>query len=177
MEQENKNTSELKKADEKEKPIKKKIDWKFFATLGVSALAIALSIASICKKSQPGPAGENGIAGLNGSAGTNGKSAYEIAKAGGYTGSETEWIASLKRDGYCAKFVKDEDLISSGTLYGQHSYDGHNFLQFRYSEPVDIDTGDGKTVILSSDVKENVPVSEKMGQIDVSEGYLSVKGL
>jgi hypothetical protein len=34
--------------------------------------------------------------GVDGVAGVDGKSAYEIAKAGGYTGTETEWLTSLK---------------------------------------------------------------------------------
>lgn len=38
------------------------------------------------------------IKGEKGDIGPDGKSAYEIAKAGGYTGSESEWIASLKGD-------------------------------------------------------------------------------
>ena len=38
----------------------------------------------------------NGANGADGANGTNGKSAYEIAKAGGYTGTETEWLESLK---------------------------------------------------------------------------------
>ena len=43
-----------------------------------------------------GTKGSKGDTGAAGSAGTNGKSAYELAVAGGYTGTQTEWIASLK---------------------------------------------------------------------------------
>ena len=46
-------------------------------------------------KGDTGAPGENGKNGLNGE---NGLSAYEIAKAGGYTGTEEEWVASLKGD-------------------------------------------------------------------------------
>ena len=52
-----------------------------------------------------GPAGQNGVDGAigpqglkgdTGLTGAAGKSAYELAVAGGYTGTQTEWIASLK---------------------------------------------------------------------------------
>ncbi len=48
-----------------------------------------------------GPAGPQGIAGTNGTGGTqgpvgaNGLSAYQVAVANGYTGTETQWLASL----------------------------------------------------------------------------------
>lgn len=41
----------------------------------------------------PGEKGQDGIDGLDGQ---NGKSAFEIAVEGGYTGTQTEWLASLK---------------------------------------------------------------------------------
>lgn len=43
-----------------------------------------------------GPKGDTGAQGPAGEAGTDGKSAYELAKADGYTGTLTEWLASLK---------------------------------------------------------------------------------
>ena len=49
-----------------------------------------------------GSSGVNGAQGIQGEKGdkgfdgANGKSAYEIAKAGGYTGTEEEWLVSLK---------------------------------------------------------------------------------
>ena len=45
-----------------------------------------------------GAKGDPGVKGDSGATGNNGLSAYEIAKAGGYTGTEEEWIASLKGD-------------------------------------------------------------------------------
>jgi hypothetical protein len=42
-----------------------------------------------------GPAGADGINGTNGTNGTNGSSAYQIAVAGGYVGTEAQWLASL----------------------------------------------------------------------------------
>ena len=41
----------------------------------------------------PGEKGQDGIDGLDGQ---NGKSAFELAVEGGYTGTQTEWLASLK---------------------------------------------------------------------------------
>ena len=45
-----------------------------------------------------GDKGDPGVKGDSGAAGAAGLSAYEIAKAGGYTGTEEDWIASLKGD-------------------------------------------------------------------------------
>ena len=45
---------------------------------------------------EDGAKGDPGVKGDSGATGNNGLSAYEIAKAGGYTGTEEEWIASLK---------------------------------------------------------------------------------
>jgi Fibrobacter succinogenes major domain (Fib_succ_major)./Collagen triple helix repeat (20 copies). len=47
---------------------------------------------------QDGAKGDTGVKGDSGATGNNGLSAYEIAKAGGYTGTEEEWITSLKGD-------------------------------------------------------------------------------
>lgn len=45
-----------------------------------------------------GVKGDKGDTGAKGTDGVDGKSAYEIAKAHNYTGTETEWLASLKGD-------------------------------------------------------------------------------
>lgn len=42
-----------------------------------------------------GVAGNDGSAGANGTNGTNGQSAYEIAVANGFVGTEAQWLASL----------------------------------------------------------------------------------
>ena len=47
---------------------------------------------------EDGAKGAPGVKGDSGATGNNGLSAYEIAKAGGYTGTEEEWITSLKGD-------------------------------------------------------------------------------
>ncbi|MDP9394362.1 MAG: hypothetical protein M3Q27_09000, partial [Actinomycetota bacterium] len=43
-----------------------------------------------------GTNGTNGVDGANGTNGVDGKSAYEVAKANGYAGTEADWLASLK---------------------------------------------------------------------------------
>ncbi|MER6844866.1 SGNH/GDSL hydrolase family protein [Streptomyces platensis] len=43
----------------------------------------------------PGPAGQDGTDGAAGAAGADGSSAYELAVADGFTGTATEWLASL----------------------------------------------------------------------------------
>ena len=48
------------------------------------------------KHGKNGKDGKDGVNGRDGSNGTNGLSAYEIAKKNGFTGTETEWLASLK---------------------------------------------------------------------------------
>ena len=45
---------------------------------------------------EKGAPGERGEQGPKGDPGANGKSAYELAKEEGFTGSQTEWLASLK---------------------------------------------------------------------------------
>ena len=75
-------------------------------------------------KGDTGPKGADGLQGpigpqgLQGERGQDGKSAYEIAVANGYTGNETQWLASLKgrdgergRDGLSAYKMADGDLL------------------------------------------------------------------
>lgn len=47
-------------------------------------------------KGDPGTAGTKGDAGTAGAAGAAGKSAYELAVAAGYSGTQAQWLASLK---------------------------------------------------------------------------------
>ena len=47
-------------------------------------------------KGATGASGANGTKGATGDTGANGKSAYEVAKEGGYTGTEQQWLESLK---------------------------------------------------------------------------------
>ena len=46
------------------------------------------------------------IADITGTNGMNGQSAYALARAGGYTGSESEWIASLKGAGWVIRLLQ-----------------------------------------------------------------------
>lgn len=112
------NNTKLLEKEENTKKENKRIDWKFFTSLGVSAIAIAFSIAALCKNVAPvqeaNPIEESQkvhnafeMAKLFGYTGTeqewnesidgkDGKSAYELAVEKGYVGSENDWIASLK---------------------------------------------------------------------------------
>lgn len=47
-------------------------------------------------KGDKGDKGDTGAAGANGTNGADGKSAYDIAKDNGFTGTEAEWLLSLK---------------------------------------------------------------------------------
>ena len=69
-------------------------------------------------KGDTGPKGPIGPQGLQGEQGQDGKSAYEIAVANGYTGNESQWLASLKgrdgergQDGLSAYKMADGDII------------------------------------------------------------------
>lgn len=62
---------------------------------------------------QDGANGKNGVDGKDGKDGQDGKSAYELAVANGFKGSEAEWLESLKGDAAqidTSKFVQKEDL-------------------------------------------------------------------
>lgn len=62
---------------------------------------------------QDGANGKNGVDGRDGKDGQDGKSAYELAVANGFKGSEAEWLESLKGDAAqidTSKFVQKEDL-------------------------------------------------------------------
>ena len=56
-----------------------------------------------------GPQGEQGPQGPQGPQGSQGESAYEVAVKHGYTGSEEEWLASLKVG------IKDDDVSIDST--------------------------------------------------------------
>ena len=60
-----------------------------------------------------GEAGDDGEDGEDGAAGLNGKTAFEIAQANGFTGTEAEWIESLNgTDG------KDGAILFEGLTFG-----------------------------------------------------------
>ena len=73
----------------------------------------------------PGPAGATGAAGPTGPTGPTGltgaagKSAYEVAQAGGFTGTRDEWLLSLKgADGADAAGGSGLSVYDSGTRLG-----------------------------------------------------------
>lgn len=53
-----------------------------------------------------------GIPGIQGRQGEDGKSAYEIAKEHGFTGSEAEWLESLKGTGGDKHYVHKQETSS-----------------------------------------------------------------
>lgn len=53
-----------------------------------------------------------GIPGTQGRQGEDGKSAYEIAKEHGYTGTEAEWLESLKGTGGDKHYVHKQETLS-----------------------------------------------------------------
>ena len=55
---------------------------------------------------------EANIGGVSMLRGADGKSAYEIAVQNGYTGTETEWLASLKGDAFTFSDFTDEQLAA-----------------------------------------------------------------
>ncbi len=59
-------------------------------------LVISPSISTVAVVAGiPGPAGGPGPAGATGPAGSNGASAYQVAVANGFPGTEAQWLASL----------------------------------------------------------------------------------
>jgi hypothetical protein len=73
--------------------------------------------------------GRNGADGQDGVNGSDGKSAYEIAVANGFTGTESEWLESLKgsdgRDGVDGKDGADGQPGKDG-IDGQNGADGQD---------------------------------------------------
>lgn len=61
-----------------------------------------------------GAKGDKGDKGVPGEFAGKGDSAYEVAVANGYTGTETEWLASLKGDPYDAPGLLSEYLAARG---------------------------------------------------------------
>lgn len=55
---------------------------------------------------------KNGIPGEQGKRGDDGKSAYDIAKEHGFTGTENEWLESLKGSGGDKHYVHNQETAS-----------------------------------------------------------------
>lgn len=60
----------------------------------------------------PGPQGAPGVAGSKGDKGDPGKSAYEYAKDGGYTGTESEFTAKLAADTVSVTYDADTKTLN-----------------------------------------------------------------
>ncbi|MBE6652252.1 MAG: hypothetical protein E7610_02410 [Ruminococcaceae bacterium] len=80
----------------------------------------------------PGEKGKNGASGTNGKDGINGKTAYEIAVEYGFTGSESDWLASLK--GEESEAVAKGYLIVTDYLQANTGLDVSDELQRIISE-------------------------------------------
>lgn len=66
----------------------------------------------------PNLKGENGINGADGEKGTDGKSAYQVAVDNGYSGDESDWLASLKGvDGLSLQSVKTDNVGNVTAIY------------------------------------------------------------
>ena len=107
-----------------------------------------------------GAKGDPGVKGDSGATGNNGLSAYEIAKAGGYTGTEEEWITSLKGD----PGAKGDTGVAGTSCSAKEVSDG-----------VKITCTDGKSFTLSngadgSDGKNCEIVSDLNGAITLACG-------
>lgn len=68
-------------------------DWVQYSNDGGTTWANIISVADL-----QGPPGSPGQPGAPGSNGTNGLSAYQVAVANGFAGTQAEWLASLKGD-------------------------------------------------------------------------------
>lgn len=78
------------------------------------------------KDGADGAKGDPGEKGADGQPGSDGKSAYELAKDNGYTGTEAEWLASLKgADGAKGADGKDGTNGTNGTD-GKDGTDGYS---------------------------------------------------
>jgi len=84
---------------------------------------------------EDGAKGAPGVKGDSGATGNNGLSAYEIAKADGYTGTEEEWITSLKGD----PGAKGDSGVAGTSCTAEEDSDG-----------VKITCTDGKSFTLSN---------------------------
>lgn len=91
-------------------------------------MTIALTMGGI-----RGPRGSNGEPGPAGASGSPGLSAYEVAVANGYAGTEAEWLESLKgadgQDGSGGGGVSSDLYDSVFVVGGQSNADGRGALQ------------------------------------------------
>lgn len=107
-----------------------------------------------------GKDGADGTNGTDGTDGTDGKSAYEIAKANGFTGTEQEWLDSLKgKDGTDGK-----DGVSGYEIVG------------RTADAIDVTETDGvKTITTLCNSHDEVAIgggaNTTGGDVDLKASY------
>ena len=80
---------------------------------------------------EKGDKGDKGETGATGATGAAGFSAYQVAVANGFTGTEAEWLASLKgnngSDGADAPKIVSIEMSTDGTKFIFHMSDGTSF--------------------------------------------------
>lgn len=101
---------------------------------GTAAVELTLSGGSLVdinntgivgEKGDAGPKGDKGDTGDTGPAGQDGDSAYEIAAANGFVGTEAQWLASLEgTDGTDGVDGAPANLNNDGTLAGASTTEG-----------------------------------------------------
>lgn len=130
-------------------------------------------------KGEVGPQGSKGEIGPRGEQGPKGDSAYQVAVNNGYTGSESEWVASLESGGkvpnaYSSLFMrgviptseKVDDVLSSiiNDIYGDRHAEHYTQLSL-VREPSVGDT----TIALSGNPHYKVKSNEGYGFQEIDE--------
>lgn len=130
-------------------------------------------------KGDKGDAGPQGPQGIQGPQGVQGLSAYQVAVNNGYTGSESEWVASLESGGkvpnaYSSLFLKGviptsekvDDVLSSiiSDIYGDRHAEHYTQLSL-VREPSVGDT----TIALAGNPHYRVKSNEGYGFQDIDE--------
>ena len=89
--------------------------------------------------------------GTSGGTGKDGKSAYEIAVANGFTGSETDWLASLKGTSVrpCGEWVAGKEYVNNGNYVDVVSHDGSSYMCMKTHTSGDEFTTDNWMVLAS----------------------------
>lgn len=72
-----------------------------------------------------GAQGPQGLQGIQGQKGDSGKSAYEIAVTHGFSGTEAEWLASLKSETYYNVLITGKETVTNKFLNGKPVYQMH----------------------------------------------------
>jgi len=104
--------------------------------------------------------------------------------------SDNRYTATIDETGpvlYSVKTGQETHIVSNGTAESQHSYDAHNFIEFRYSEPVNFGSDSLIDVWIPAfdsegnvNLQENTRVTDSFGALTgdiTSEGALNFIGL